>query len=351
MSGGLPSGGAEGAINVGGTTWPTFDLGEWGASETGIGGLVTNEQPNVEAALKNRVKNDSALNDPIEAIFDGLRTAAGLPLAIIESIIKRVLAPFGLDDEFEHLVDALNHLAHALTHPFQTISNLIESLHDMFEGLWSKLASAGARINALEVSLGAGDEVGGYDNCSKTSKFDILDPGMFSFLGAISANNRSYGLYQDTPATDKCGVGMKVTSRRAGLMRAVICSDDTMSNYAALELTTNWNGHDAARIVTGNSPTDVTVHTGVSTYVRDNSFWEIRYDPFDEDSETSNMFRVYKNGEEVIPLRWRDDGNQVLHGAGNRRTGVFLNGWNQPIQTGMSVTDFTWYDWTETAGV
>mgnify|MGYP001199460065 CR=1 FL=1 len=342
MSGGLPSGGDPGQ----------FDLGAFGiAGASGISGLAENTQTNVENYYKSQIAGSNSINNQVDAIFDGLRQAAGLPLAIIESIIKRILAPFGLDDEFEHLVDALNHLVHAITHPFQTISNLLDSLHDMFEGLWAKLASAGARINALEVSLGAGDEVGGYDNCSKLDKFDIIDPGMFTFMGAISGSNRSAALYEDAPATDKCGVGVKVTSRRAGLTKAVICSDDDMTNYAALELTTNWNGKDVARIVTGTGVTTTMTQTSMPVYVRDNSFWEIRYDPYEEGSETSNTFRVYKNGEELVPLRWRDEGNQVLHGVGQRKTGVVVNGWNQLIQTGMAVTDFTWYDWTATAGV
>ena len=87
--------------------------------------------------------------------------------------------------------------------------------------------------------------------------------------------------------------------------------------------------------------------------VHNNSFWEIYYEPFDEDSETSNTYHVFVGGEPVLGLRWQDDGNIVTHSddpvATPNRVGITLNGWDHPWRRGWDITDFTWYDWQEAA--
>jgi hypothetical protein len=262
-----------------------------------------------------------------------------------------LLAPFGLDIDFSNLTEALKKVTDVFKIPLQFIANIGDFLEDLFGDLFGLVAGLHARISAIEVSLAPGDEVGGYDNCSKSTKFTVVAGGsLVATNGAIRGPAFAAGIYQDSPSSDRHGAGVKLTNKQPGLTRLVICSDATMTNYVALQFEPTFNDVDMVSVVTGTSPTTVVTQTTNQMEIPNNSFWEIRYEPFDELSETSNTFHVYANGEEIIPLRWTDGGNLVVHGAEHCSTGIQINGLSKiGFNRGFSITDFTWYDWVAAA--
>jgi hypothetical protein len=313
-----------------------------------VSGLSARTQGNVTNVLKSNVKGSPGWKLSTDAVYDGLRTGIGLPLAIIEAVINQFLAPFGLDDEFSDLIDALNEAAQAFMDPWGTLTNLAEQIEDTFNDAWARIAGLEARVNALQLSLDPDiTETGGYDNCKTDANFtNVVGNLLATGWGALTADQISVGLYESSPATDRHGAGMKVKVKMPGTTRLHICADSAMTNWVGLQLHSEFLGHDTASVITGTGPTTgVITRTSRVMDIPENSFWEIRYEPFDDESPTSNTFHVYRNGDEVVGLRWRDDGNIVIHGPDHLRVGITLNGSNNLLFRGLTVTDFTYYDW------
>lgn len=294
-------------------------------------------------------------------LFNGIDiTSPGAILAAIVQavidVINRILAPFGTNDSFGSLTEALNMLVTTLMSPFTALTHLGEFVEDLFGQHDSAIAGLKAQINALRLSLDPAitNATGAYDDCGNADDFTeligTLEP---TGWGALDAHDRTVAHYNSYPKTNRHGAGIKVKSRKVGITRVHICSDDTMTNYAALELEVPVSGPDVVRVRTGTSPTDLVTRKSAEIRIPSETFWEIFYEPYDETSLTSNTFHVFSGGEPIIPLRWTDAGNIVTHPADpatdHPRVGITINGLDHDTRRGFVVTDFTWYDWQAAA--
>jgi hypothetical protein len=313
-----------------------------------INGLQDRTQDNVTAVLQGNMQGSPGWNIATQLVYAGLRTGIGLPLAVIEALANQILAPFGTDGEFGDIAEALQEVVQTLMQPWHILTNLNEFLENVFDETLGRIAGLEAKVNALNLSLDPdATETGGYDNCKTDAKFtDIVGSLTPTGWGALTASATAVALYDNSPTADRHGAGITVKAKDIGQTRLHICADTAMTNWVGLELNPTYNGQDTVGVITGTGPTTgITTRTSLPMRVPTNTFWEIRYEPFDEDSPTSNTFHVFMNGAEIIPLRWRDDGNIVIHGTDHLRVGITLNGLNSPTRRGFAVTDFTYYDW------
>ena len=278
-----------------------------------------------------------------------------VPETELRTIIGILISPFGGGTVSDNTPAAINELVWAFSEPMRILGNFTTHVEHSFTDALARIAGLEAKLNALSLATNSGGTLnGGSDDCATTSLLDmvlnIISP---TGWGAWTSATTAAALYHNSPLTIRHGAGFKVKNKRIGQTRLVICSDAAMDNYAALHLETQWSGfayHDTVSVVSGTSPTDVQVQTTLVKDIPSESFWEIRYEPYDETSDTSNTFHVFMNGDEVVPLRWQDNGNLVLHDATNDlRVGLLLNGLNNSTRRGFDVTDFTFYDWLAAA--
>lgn len=84
-----------------------WSIAHWYAQggDGSLNALTQRTQDNITEILKSSVKASPGWTAASEAVFDGLETALGLPLAIISAIVKRL---FGIDLEFPSIQDALD---------------------------------------------------------------------------------------------------------------------------------------------------------------------------------------------------------------------------------------------------
>ena len=316
-----------------------------------VPGLQDRTQDNVTGILQGSMQGSPGWTLATQLVYAGLRTGIGLPLSVIEAIVNKILAPFGTDDTFEDIADALQQVVETLMAPWHILTNLNEFIEGVFDSVLGRVAGLEAKVNALELSLGPGTETGGYDNCKTDANFtDVVGSLTPTGWGALTASATAVALYNNSPTSDRHGAGITVKAKDIGQTRLHICADTAMTNWVGLELNPTYNGQDTVEVITGTGPTaGIITRTSVPMRIPSNTFWEIRYEPFDETSATSNTFHVFCNGEEIIPLRWRDDGNIVMHGTDHRRVGITLNGLNSATRRGFAVTDFTYYDWLAAA--
>lgn len=76
-----------------------------GGTSTALSTVAGMDQASVVDALKqDKVLDNSAINDPMDAVYAGLRMAAGLPLAIIEAVVNGLA---GGVDVFTAINDAI----------------------------------------------------------------------------------------------------------------------------------------------------------------------------------------------------------------------------------------------------
>jgi hypothetical protein len=283
-----------------------------------------------------------------------LRSGIQFPLAMIEAIIKRILAPFGGGStDFDDVTSALTALVQTLTAPLQYIFNLAEWVEELFNQNDSRIAGLEAQINALRVELVPDiDGTGAFDDCKTADNFtEVVGTLSPTGWGALNSPDVCVAHYSTFPLTNRHGAGIRIKSKRIGITRVHICSDDAMTNFVCLELEHPASGSDVARVRTGTSPTDLVTQKAFETRISSETFWEIFYEPYDEDSETSNTFHVFAGGKSILPLRWKDDGNIVTHPEDptevglEPKVGITVNGLDHATRRGWDVTDFTWYDW------
>jgi hypothetical protein len=253
-------------------------------------------------------------------------------LTAIINWVNAILRVFGIDD-------VVNSPLGDTQSPFELINNLFGFIEGLFNRSNARLAKLEAKLNtALKFS----------DNCSTLDNIsNVAGTVALTGWGAITAAATAVWVYDLSPDTDKQGAGIHVKNKRPGVTGVDICSNDGRTSFCRLRLTSTKDGVDNVAVVTGTGPTSgIITRMDLDVEIPTDTFWEICYEPYDEESPTSNTFHVYMNGKEVVPLRWRDDGNVVLHGAGYRRQGGLLNGANNSKDRGFDVTDITGYDWT-----
>ena len=143
------------------------------------------------------------------------------------------------------------------------------------------------------------------------------------------------------PLTDRHGASMVVDAKMQGSARLWIAGNTTMSNYAALEVYSGYDG-DAMRILTGSSPTITVARKQadfLSTPLANLTTFDLRYDT------AANKFVALRNGASA--LEWVDTANVVTHGSGKRNIGVVSNADNGTIDGsyGFGIKKVTFYDW------
>jgi hypothetical protein len=305
------------------------------------------------AAILGTYDGDDTTLLTVQEIFAPIRAliSLDLPNAFTE-LINRLLTPFGQAGDFGSFTEAFNALVAAFTSPLSILTNLGDFVEELFGQHSSQIAGLKAQINALRLSLDPAitDATGAYDDCKTADNFtEVIGTLEPTGWGAFDAHTHTEAHYNTSPKTNRHGAGIKVKSKKVGITRVRICSDNAMSNYVALELEHPATGPDVVRVRTGTSPTDLVTQKSFETNIPSETFWEIFYEPFDETSPTSNTFHVFSGGEPVLPLRWKDDGNIVIHPedpvANPPRVGVTVNGLGHATRRGFAVTDFTWYDW------
>lgn len=222
--------------------------------------------------------------------------------------------------------------------PFGLIGNLFGFVQNLFTRSDARLAKLEAQLNTSLVFK---------DNCSAlTNISNVSGTVALTGWGAITAAATAVWVYTLSPLTDKQGAGIHVKTKRPGITGVDICSNDARTNYCRLQLTSTDDGSDNVSVVTGTGPnTGIVTRTSLDTNIPSDTFWEITYEPYDDADPLSNTFHVYMNGVEILPLRWSDGGNAVMHGAGFQRVGGILNGGNDSHKRGFDVTDITGYDW------
>jgi hypothetical protein len=328
------------------TTALPFIVSANGNSPTSVADLVGNDQATVVAAYKAKyiTNGTSVFSNPtgvLSQVFGGL---AGIP-GLVFSMVAKILAPFGaLATDFSSIPDALKQLVDTLDSPLQFISNLAQKVEGDFSDMAARIAALEAKSNTLNPVT---------DNCTNTTNLvPVVGTVSPTGWGAWTAAATAAAIYNTSPGTDRQGAGIAVKAKRPGQTRVHICSNTAMTNWAALELNPTSNGADTVAVVTGTGPTTgVVSRTSLQMRIPDNTFWEIRYEPYDDTSPTSNTFHVFLNGAEIVPLRWNDAGNSVIHDgtATYQHVGVTLNGLNDASHRGFSITEFTFYDWLTAA--
>lgn len=301
--------------------------------------LVDNTQDKVVATFKAKkiTNGTSVFSNPtgvLSQVFGGL---AGIP-GLVFSFAGKILAAFGtLASDFESIPDALNRVAQTLNPVLKFVGNLAEMIEGDFSDLLGRVASLESAANELNPVT---------DNAANTTNL-VAVSGTVSPTGwgAWTAAATAVALYNSSPATDRQGAGIIVKAKKIGQTRLHICSDTAMTNWVALELNVN-AGVDTIAVVTGTGPTSgVVTRTSLAQEIPDNSFWEIRYEPYDDDVDNSNTFHVFLNGTEVPLLRWPDAGNVSMHGADQLNVGVTLNGLSDASHRGFVITKFQFYNW------
>lgn len=310
----------------------------------------------LELILQQVVKAVLGFFNPASGAFEQLQAwASEIPfIGDLINLINRLLSPFGDNDGTFDLPSALNQLVLTFTEPLRQLGSLAELVEDITTLLGGRIGGLEARINALNLSLDPDvAETGGYDDCKTAANFTslagfpALDP---TGWGALKSNAIAVAHFNSSPTTDRHGAGIRVKAKTIGITRLHIAADAAMTNFVAIEMNVSGSGTDTVSVVTGTSPTGPFA-TQKSTTMRipTESFWEIRYEPYSDTSATSNTFHVFMNGDPVLPLRWKDDGNVVIHGPDHLEVGVTLNGLNHPTRRGFAITDFTFYDWLAAA--
>lgn len=233
----------------------------------------------------------------------------------------------------------------ALLDPIKDAEKLFTSVDTWAQEFLASLSGHSAQIATLQQSVAALNTatsttaVSGFDTCDTTSDF----VGVSGVSGTLVASNSSissltFAAAYHSPgptSADKQGITLGLTNKKAGTIRAFICSNTTMTNYAAIELLAGGFSNDYVRFVIGSGPNVVIAQAQVTGRIGGNWVYDLKYD------NVANTFYVFQNGTELITLRYVDTGNLVTHGSSQRNVGIATC--CTIDASGFSVTDFNYY--------
>jgi hypothetical protein len=294
----------------------------------------------------------------LRTVFQGLNLGdPGSMLTSMLDTIKGAIQPLidALAGALAGTASTLNDItaiAGAFFNPMQLLQNLFGLVQSVATQLGGAAGGLDSRIAALEAAaLGASGLVSA-DNFNRA----LIGANWTNVSGALAVQGNDFvrtaglsaGYYNaGSPTTDKHGATVRLTSKLAGECRVFICSDTTMSNFAAVNIHTDIFGNDYMQLVTGSSPSVVVAHTQVNfsanlfanTSLQEGDVITIRYD------DTANTFYVLRNNAIIPQLTWTDTTNIVTHGSTKRRVGIVSNALDQWQFPGFGITDFVYYDW------
>lgn len=298
----------------------------------------------------------------LNTIFDGIDiTNPGAILAAITSAVQGVIT-----GALQHVIDAI---VGGLTGGATTgndpasiglalINQLLGVPVGLFDQVFGLLAALTGQVTAIQNNPGGATQTDDFTTGTLVAWTNVLN-SLALVTGLIRTTTIAAGYIGTVgtprkPNTDRHGVQIVVDGKMRGAVRAWLCGDATMSNYAAVEIFTGFDG-DAARIVTGSSPSLTVVQKqtdfidaaalgptspgAVSARVQPLTAFDIRYDP------TPNTFTVLRNGSVVT--QWVDTTNIVSHGSGKRLVGVVANAFGDAAAgaNGYGIKKVTFYDW------
>ncbi|MFE7747316.1 hypothetical protein ACFU5M_34000, partial [Nocardia sp. NPDC057455] len=164
---------------------------------------------------------------------------------------------------------------------------------------------------------------------STTGAMTITD-NAFAYSGSTDGTQGGLWVYPLSSDYARVQCQMRTLADTAE-SRIVLCSNNTMTNYAALEMEDS-----DIRIVTGTSVSSTTTRASLAIANTDTDGFALEYNPLD------NTFRAYKGEDPTPVLSWPDTGNVVLHGAGHRFAGLALT--RDPFQSSGRIDSWMAYD-------
>lgn len=267
----------------------------------------------------------------------------------VKKIINAILAPFGQDDATAEVGDLLTTLEKTLTAPLQGLANIEEFFTGILGKHNSAIADMQAQINVLKQSkVDISTPTGFSDPCIDASGFDTpligtLTPTGF---GTLTASGLAVAHYIASPGLDRNRVGMLVKIKRLGQTGIHFCSSDSMDSFCRILLNSNGDGKDTVSVITGTGPdTGLVTRTTYTMRLPSEAYWECAYEPYDDDTVNSNTVHVFMGGSEIVPVRWEDQGNVLMHDTDHLRWGVLLNGLNDAQHRGFDITNVTFGNW------
>lgn len=303
--------------------------------------LAAIEQVPVIGQLIHTIEQLTGIN--LHTIFDGLDiTNPGAVAAKIGEVVQHVV-----DAIFNGLTGGLAQGVNVAAIPLAILGQVASVPAHVLELLFGSIAGLQAQMTAIQNNP---------TGPSQTDDFSVVGvTGWTAITGALAVSTR--GPYIQTPAlmaayagtpstarkpgTDKHGIQIVLDGKMKGSCRAWICGDISMSNYAAVEVYSGFNG-DSVRLLTGSSPTVAVVRKKVdfvASQLQNLNTFDIWYEP------GVNTFHVLRNGQS-IGLDWVDTGNVITHGSSKRNVGIASNCTNRPDDGfwGPGIRKVTFYD-------
>lgn len=294
-------------------------------------------------------------------IIQGLKELTGVDLSALAGIIAQIfelldgVSPEEFAGLIQHVVDALfNGLTGSTASgvnvaaiPLAILAQVASVPAHALEQLLGAVAGLQAQVTAIQNNP---------SGASQTDSFDLVGVSAWTAItGSLAVSTRGpyiqapalVAAYCGTPstarkpATDKHGVQITIDGKMKGSCRAWICGDTSMSNYAAVEVYSGFNG-DTVRLLTGSSPTLVVPRKKVdfvASQLQNLNTFDVWYEP------ATNTFHVLRNGQ-PMGLDWTDSGNVVTHGSSKRNVGIVSNAMNRPDDGywGPGIRKVTFYD-------
>lgn len=172
-------------------------------------------------------------------------------------------------------------------------------------------------------------------------RFDLLNPsGPTTFIGGREFGGTDACLYtRQSYQTTTQFIQARIVEPFAGRSALVMMSNATMTNFAALEVSSGINPNNRLVIRTGSAYNNTTAR---ATYTHNTSWKEtdlvaLGYNP------ATKVFTAYLNGSPVVT--WTDSGNVVTANATtNKYSGFIFDLDNNLIVVGTGFKDITAYD-------
>lgn len=353
--------------------------------------LAARSQEDWEAEIYG--KEEDRFGGILGALFDGLEDVGSFTLSLLASIGKAVLKIPGaiwhtaqdalealgdfigdIGDKAQGIIDKLvqfftgnpNDVNNTIFDLIGVLLNPANWLRPIWDALgWFKTdsdannANLKEQLDELRKSLTDDDPDtgGGHWDCSDPDVFVMVTGELKEYRGRVTADHNDVAVAHvpDVLGTNRHKIALLLTTRRDGITRAHICSNDAATNYLAVQWDTS-GSKDRTSLVLGGGPNSVTTlldshgePVEVEGKIPSDSLWVLMYDGTIAEGGT-NTYYVFCNGVEKRDLRWTDTGNLVTHGPGNMRAGFTCDAtedwWDLlNYKTGYWVDDVTVLDY------
>lgn len=275
-------------------------------------------------------------------IFDGIDISN--PGAILGAIVGVVQKFF--DAVFNGITGGIAQAVSLAEIPLAFLGQIASIPAHIVEFVFGAIANLQAQVTAIQNNPTGANQTDDFSIVGVSAWTAITGSLAVSNLGPYIQSSGRVAAYIGTPSTprkpstDKHGIQITIDAKMLGSCRAWICGDTTMSNYAAVEIYSGFDG-DSIRLLTGSSPSLVVVRKKqdfVAQRLQGQNTFDIWYEP------SANTFHVLRNGKSVFD--WVDTTNVVSHGSSKRNVGIVSNGLDRSDtgQWGPGIRKVTFYD-------